>query len=157
MHRARYEERTQSFFRDLSKGAILPTLSCVHHPRSCPNPVLLGQCGGFITLSRLSKPLAIGNGFNLQPLSSPWSLRGGIESSNPSITGLVLLYQPASRLQMLSKDLLTYISSGVVERGLFWISRHLYHYYHLGKSEGFRSSQCIFRSSRDKDQMHVSY
>ena len=32
------------------------------------------------------------------------------------------------------------ITSGVIERGLWWITRHLYHAHHLRNSKGFRSS-----------------
>lgn len=54
---------------------------------------------------------------------------------------------------MPSRNHLIDINSEVVKRGLFWISRHLYHSYHLGNFEGFRISVA---RNREEDQIYVS-
>lgn len=52
---------------------------------------LLGFYGGFITQICLIKSLPIGNQFNLLPLPASPGSRSGTKSTNPAITGLLLL------------------------------------------------------------------
>ena len=50
MQRAGYGERSWSFHA-LSEGTTVPKFPCVYQPGRSPNPILLGLCGGFITLT----------------------------------------------------------------------------------------------------------
>ena len=90
MHRARCEERVQSF-HTLPGLSTLPTSPHVHQPGSSLNPVLLGVYTGFVTQARSIKSLAIGDGFNFQLPSPPLISGSGTESSNPLIKKLVPL------------------------------------------------------------------
>lgn len=85
-----------------------PKSSCVHQPGLSPNSIIYG---GFIPSAWLINSTAIGNWFNLQPVSPPLKDKGGTESSSPWITWLVLFSRGMS---------LTYVSyySLTVELGI---------------------------------------
>lgn len=56
-YKAMYVGRGVGHLRPLA--VVLSLNLHAHQPRSSPNPVFVGFCGGFITQSRLIKPLAI--------------------------------------------------------------------------------------------------
>ena len=67
----------------------------------------------------------VGIKLKLQPLYLPGILRSGAKSSNPIITKLVSLANIPQPLE-LSKSLLININSGVIKRGLLWITKDTY-------------------------------
>lgn len=88
IHRAWPGERGQTF-HSLSRCTTLPS------PHMFPNLEALWTLSfGFLVrlhYKRMTQSLAIGNGFNLQPLCPPQRLGVGTERSHPLITWLALL------------------------------------------------------------------
>lgn len=140
--------------RVINTGASVPDLGCatlwargcilVYQNRNFPNSVLLVFMEASLQRHDWLNHWSLVTEINFQPLLlHPYPLPflevgGGAESSNPLITGLVLL-ATSPHPWGLSKSHLININSGVVERGLLW-TRHLYPYYPLGNSKGFRNS-----------------
>lgn len=73
------------------------------------------------------------------PFLQPGGYGGKTENPNPPITWLLSLATKSSPLDAFQSYLIN-INSGVV-KGSLCISRHLYHFYHLGSSKGLGSLQ----------------
>ena len=142
----RIQPRRRYTRQGTGKGRTASSSSTGSPARKLSKPPPLGFYGGFTAKAWLIKSLVTGDWFNIQPLSPPQkSVRWGdwkFQPSNQKLTPLVAFQSHHIN-----------INSGLVERGVLWISRHHYGSYYLGNYKDFRSSA----RNWDEDQICISY
>ena len=124
--------RRRCLGHDLGVGGLL--LLCVHQPPGSPNPVTWGFMK-FVTWAGLIKALATGDWAQFS--SSPLLRRAVVGASFSHVSkspSLMLSFQGPPRITSLAQN------SGLVERGLLWMTNNAPVTPYSGNSKDFRSS-----------------